>query len=156
MRFLDELNVSGKRVLMRVDYNVPLKGETITDDNRIRQSLPTLQMALDGGASLVICSHLGRPKGAPDAQFSLKPVAARLAELLGREVKMAPDCIGPEVRAMADALKPARSCSSKTCASTPARPRTTPISAANWPASARSTSTTPSVRPTGPTPRWSE
>lgn len=106
MRFLDELNVSGKRVLMRVDYNVPLKGETITDDNRIRQSLPTLQMALDGGASLVICSHLGRPKGAPDAQFSLKPVAARLAELLGREVKMAPDCIGPEVKAMADALKP--------------------------------------------------
>jgi len=106
MRFLDELSVSGKRVLMRVDYNVPLKDGAITDDNRIRQSLPTLQMALDGGASLVICSHLGRPKGAPAPEFSLKPVAERLAELLGREVKMAPDCIGPEVRAMAEALKP--------------------------------------------------
>lgn len=106
MRFLDELSLAGKRVLIRVDYNVPLKGETIVDDNRIRQSLPTLQLALDGGASLVICSHLGRPKGAPDPQFSLKPVAVRLAELLGREVKMAPDCVGPEVKAMADALKP--------------------------------------------------
>jgi phosphoglycerate kinase len=106
MRFLDELSVSGKRVLMRVDYNVPLKDGAITDDNRIRQSLPTLQMALDGGASLVICSHLGRPKGAPAPEFSLKPVAERLAELLGREVKMAPDCVGPEVRAMAEALKP--------------------------------------------------
>ena len=106
MRFLDELNVSGKRVLMRVDYNVPLKDGVITDDNRIRQSLPTLQMALDGGASLVICSHLGRPKGAPAPEFSLKPVAERLAELLGREVMLAPDCIGPEVQAMAEALKP--------------------------------------------------
>jgi phosphoglycerate kinase len=103
---MDELSVSGKRVLMRVDYNVPLKDGAITDDNRIRQSLPTLQMALDGGASLVICSHLGRPKGAPAPEFSLKPVAERLAELLGREVKMAPDCVGPEVRAMAEALKP--------------------------------------------------
>jgi phosphoglycerate kinase len=106
MRFLDELNVSGKRVLMRVDYNVPLKDGAITDDNRIRQSLPTLQMALDAGASLVICSHLGRPKGVPSPEFSLKPVAVRLAELLGREVKIAPDCIGAEVKAMADALKP--------------------------------------------------
>ena len=106
MRFLDELSVNGKRVLMRVDYNVPLKDGAITDDNRIRQSLPTLQMALDGGASLVICSHLGRPKGAPAPEFSLKPVAERLAELLGREVKLAPDCIGPEVQAMAEALKP--------------------------------------------------
>jgi len=106
MRFLDELKLDGKRVLIRVDYNVPLKGDTIVDDNRITQSLPTLKMALDGGASLVICSHLGRPKGAPDPAFSLKPVAVRLAELLGREVKMAPDCIGPEVQAMAEALVP--------------------------------------------------
>lgn len=106
MRFLDELSVAGKRVLTRVDYNVPLKGESIVDDNRIRQSLPTLRLALDGGASLVICSHLGRPKGAPDPQFSLRPVAARLAQLLGREVRMAPDCVGPDVLAMARALKP--------------------------------------------------
>lgn len=106
MKFLDELTLKGKRVLIRVDYNVPLKGETIVDDNRIRQSLPTLQLALDGGASLVVCSHLGRPKGAPMPEFSLKPVARHLAELLGQEVLMAPDCIGPEVRAMADNLKP--------------------------------------------------
>lgn len=105
MKFLDELTLKGKRVLIRVDYNVPLKGETIVDDNRIRQSLPTLQLALDGGASLVVCSHLGRPKGAPMPEFSLKPVARHLAELLGREVLMAPDCIGPEVHAMADNLK---------------------------------------------------
>ena len=106
MRFLDELNVSGKRVLMRVDYNVPLKDGVIVDDNRIKQSLPTLKLALEGGACLVICSHLGRPKGAPAPEFSLKPVAARLTELLGIEVRMAPDCVGPEVLAMAEALKP--------------------------------------------------
>lgn len=106
MRFLDELTLQGKRVLIRVDYNVPLKGDTIVDDNRIRQSLPTLQTALDGGASLVICSHLGRPKGQPVPEFSLKPIAAHLAGLLGRDVKMAPDCIGPETLAMAKALKP--------------------------------------------------
>ncbi len=106
MRFLDEINVSGKRVLIRVDYNVPLKGETIVDDNRIRQSLPTLKLALDGGASLVICSHLGRPKGAPAAEFSLQPVARHLSTLLEQEVLMAPDCVGPEVSAMAAGLQP--------------------------------------------------
>jgi len=106
MRFLDEMTVSGKRVLIRVDYNVPLKGDVIVDDNRIKQSLPTLNLALDRGASLVICSHLGRPKGAPDPAFSLKPVAARLSELLGRQVVMAPDCIGPQVQAMAQSLAP--------------------------------------------------
>lgn len=106
MRFLDEMTLNGKRVLIRVDYNVPLKGDTIVDDNRIKQSLPTLQLALDRGASLVICSHLGRPKGAPAAEFSLKPVACHLASLLKRDVTMAPDCIGPEVRSMAEVLKP--------------------------------------------------
>ncbi|NLV98002.1 MAG: phosphoglycerate kinase [Desulfovibrionales bacterium] len=105
MRFLDEISVSGKRVLMRVDYNVPLKGDVIVDDNRIKQSLPTLQLALDQGASLVLCSHLGRPKGEPVPEFSLKPVAKHLSTLLGREVLMAPDCIGPEVLAMAQSLE---------------------------------------------------
>lgn len=106
MRFLDEISVKGKRVLMRVDYNVPLKGESIVDDNRIKQSLPTLQLALDQGASLVLCSHLGRPKGEAVPEFSLKPVAKHLATLLGREVLMAPDCIGPEVLTMARSLEP--------------------------------------------------
>lgn len=105
MRFLDEISVSGKRVLMRVDYNVPLKGDVIVDDNRIKQSLPTLQLALDQGASLVLCSHLGRPKGEPVPEFSLKPVAKHLSTLLGREVLMAPDCIGPEVLGMAQSLE---------------------------------------------------
>lgn len=106
MRFIDELSLAGKRVLVRVDYNVPIKNGVIVDDNRITQSLPTLRLALDAGASLVLCSHLGRPKGAPASEFSLQPVAARLAELLGREVRMAPDCIGPESLAMAENLTP--------------------------------------------------
>ncbi|GAB1409174.1 phosphoglycerate kinase [Desulfovibrionales bacterium] len=106
MRFIDELTLKGKRVLIRVDYNVPLKGDTIVDDNRIVQSLPTLRLALDQGASLILCSHLGRPKGAPVPEFSLQPVARKLAELLGQEVLMAPDCIGPEVQSLAQALVP--------------------------------------------------
>ncbi|NCD26590.1 MAG: phosphoglycerate kinase [Deltaproteobacteria bacterium] len=106
MRFIDDLSLEGKRVLVRVDYNVPIKNGAIVDDNRIVQSLPTLRLALDAGASLVLCSHLGRPKGVPVPEFSLRPVAARLAELLGREVRMAPDCIGPESLAMAEDLAP--------------------------------------------------
>lgn len=106
MRFIDELDLQGKRVLIRVDYNVPLKGDTIIDDNRIVQSLPTLRLALERGASLVLCSHLGRPKGTPMPEFSLQPVARRLAQLLDMDVRMAPDCIGPEVQAMAEALVP--------------------------------------------------
>ncbi len=106
MRFIDELSLAGKRVLVRVDYNVPIKDGVIVDDNRIKQSLPTLQLALDAGASLVLCSHLGRPKGAPVPEFSLQPIASHLAALLGREVRMAPDCIGPEALAMAENLAP--------------------------------------------------
>ena len=106
MRFLDEMEFSGKRLLIRVDYNVPLKGQTITDDTRIRASLPTLELALKQGTSLVLCSHLGKAKGKPDEAYSLAPIAKRLGELLGREVIMAPDCLGPRTEAMAQALKP--------------------------------------------------
>ncbi|HBY59023.1 MAG TPA: phosphoglycerate kinase, partial [Solibacterales bacterium] len=86
----------------RVDFNVPLApgGQEITSDKRIKASLPSIQYALEQGAGLVLASHLGRPKGKPNPEMSLKPVAARLAELLGRPVRMAPDCIGPEVEAM--------------------------------------------------------
>ncbi|WP_425147015.1 phosphoglycerate kinase [Deinococcus sp.] len=87
MQTLDQLNTQNKRVLVRVDYNVPIKGDTIQDDTRISASLPTLQKLLDGGASVVLMSHLGRPKGGPDPKYSLKPVAARLSELLGKPVK---------------------------------------------------------------------
>ncbi len=101
-----DVNVEGKRALVRVDFNVPLKDGQITDDTRIRAALPTIQYLLDHGASVVLMSHLGRPKGEVKPELSLKPVAARLSELLGRPVRMAPDCVGPEVEAMAQALKP--------------------------------------------------
>ena len=100
-----DLDLNGKRVFIRVDFNVPLvkkdQGEMeISSDKRIKASLPTIQYALEHGAGVILASHLGRPKGKPNAEMSLKPVAVRLAELLGRPVKMAPDCIGPEVEAM--------------------------------------------------------
>src|SRR5512133_3901081 len=97
-----DLDLKGKRVFIRVDFNVPLAsgGQEITSDKRIRASLPTIQYALEHGAGVILASHLGRPKGKPNPEMSLKPVAARLQELLGRPVKMAPDCIGPEVEAM--------------------------------------------------------
>ena len=100
-----DLDLNGKKVFIRVDFNVPLvkneKGEMeISSDKRIKSSLPTIQYALDHGAGVILASHLGRPKGKPNPEMSLRPVAARLAELLGRPVKMAPDCVGPEVEAM--------------------------------------------------------
>ena len=100
-----DLDLNGKRVFIRVDFNVPLqKNEQgdmeITSDKRIKASLPTIQYALEHGAGVILASHLGRPKGKPNPEMSLKPAAARLAELLGRPVKMAPDCVGPEVEAM--------------------------------------------------------
>src|SRR5271169_1873426 len=100
-----DLDLKGKRVFIRVDFNVPLekngRGEMeITSDKRIRASLPTIQYALEQGAGVILASHLGRPKGKPNPEMSLKPVAVRLSELLKRPVTMAPDCIGPQVEAM--------------------------------------------------------
>jgi len=101
-----DIDIKGKRVLMRVDFNVPMEAGKVTDDKRIKASLPTIQYVLDQGASLVLMSHLGRPKAGPDPEFSLKAASQALAALLGKPVQMAPDCIGPQVEKMAKALKP--------------------------------------------------
>ena len=102
---LNDFDFSNKRVLVRVDFNVPLDGGRVTDDTRIRAALPTLEYLLDQGASLVLCSHLGRPKGV-DPQFSLRPVAEYLDTLISAPVSFAEDCIGPVAEAAAASLQP--------------------------------------------------
>lgn len=102
-----DMEVKGKRVLVRVDFNVPMDDRgNITDDTRIRAAVPTIQYLAQQGAKVVLASHLGRPKGQRNEKYSLAPAASRLAELLGREVRQAPDCIGPEVQALVDAMQP--------------------------------------------------
>lgn len=105
MKTIDDLgDLRGKRVLVRSDFNVPLDGTTITDDGRIRAALPTLTRLLDAGARVVVTAHLGRPKGEPEAKYSLAPVAARLGELLGKPVALAQDVVGESAKATVAAL----------------------------------------------------
>lgn len=101
-----DLDVNGKEVLMRVDFNVPLEDGAITDDTRIQGAVPSIKHLLSGGAKLVLASHLGRPKGGPEPKYSLAPAATRLGEILGQEVKLAPDSIGEETAALRAALQP--------------------------------------------------
>jgi len=101
---LAEADLKGKRVLVRCDLNVPLDGKTITDDTRIRASIPTVKYLMEKGAKVLLSSHLGRPKDGPEDKFSLGPVAPRLSELLGKDVVMAPDCIGDGVKACVDGM----------------------------------------------------
>jgi len=101
---LSEDDLKGKKVLVRCDLNVPLDGKTITDDTRIRASVPTVKYLVEKGAKVLLSSHLGRPKSGPEDKFSLGPVAPRLSELLGKEVVMAPDCIGDGVKACVDSM----------------------------------------------------
>jgi len=103
---VEQLDLQGKRVFLRADLNVPLAGRGVADDTRLRAVLPTLQHCLKAGASVILASHLGRPKGKPDPQHSLAPVANRLEELLGQPVPLAPDCVGEAVENLARALKP--------------------------------------------------
>ena len=102
---LNDVNLGGKRVLCRVDFNVPIADGQVSDDSRIVAALKTVKHILQQGGKLILASHLGRPKGKVDAKYTLAPIARRLGELLGREVPLAPDCIGPEVQKMVDALK---------------------------------------------------
>ena len=101
-----DIDLKGKRVLMRVDFNVPMQDGKVTDDKRIRASLPTIKYVLDQGAALILMSHLGRPKSASDSEFSLRPVSEVLASLLDIPVKMAPDFVGSEVETMIKELQP--------------------------------------------------
>ena len=107
MRYLSALSeLSGKRVLLRCDFNVPIKDGVITDDGRIRASIPTIKYLTERGSSVLICSHLGRPDGKPEQKYSLEPVAKRLGEILGQEVFFASDTVGSEARGVAKALLP--------------------------------------------------
>lgn len=104
VRDLSTADLAGKRVLVRCDLNVPLDGKTITDDTRIRASVPTIKYLIDAGAKVLLSSHLGRPKDGPEDKFSLGPVAGRLTELLGKPVTMAPDCVGDKVAAIVSGM----------------------------------------------------
>jgi len=104
--FIEDLQVSGKRVLMRVDFNVPIKDGKVEDEKRIAAALPSIKYLLDKGASVVLMSHLGRPDGKVMPEFSLKPVAAKLQELLGKPVQFVEDCVGPKAESACSALKP--------------------------------------------------
>lgn len=106
MKRVDQLEVAGKRVFVRVDFNVPLRDGAVADDTRIRAALPTLRYLIDARARVIVASHLGRPKGQVKPELSLAPVAGRLGDLLGASVALAPDCIGPEVEKLAAQLLP--------------------------------------------------
>jgi phosphoglycerate kinase len=103
---IDELDLAGRRVFIRADLNAPLEADQVADDTRLRAVVPTIQHALKAGAAVVLASHLGRPKGKPAPELSLRPVAERLEALLGQPVALAPDCVGPETLARARALRP--------------------------------------------------
>lgn len=103
---IKDIDVKGKKVLVRVDFNVPTKEGKVGDDTRIQAAIPTIEYLLDHGAAVILCSHLGRPKGGPDMAFTLKPVAEHLSKLMGKPVKFAEDCIGPKAEEAAKVLKP--------------------------------------------------
>jgi phosphoglycerate kinase len=109
MKTIDDVAVEGRRVLVRADLNVPLDGDRIADDGRIRASLPTLTALISRGARVIVCAHLGRPGGQPDLKYSLAPVAAHLGALLGQEVDFPGDIVGPQAHAAIAAMRPRRS-----------------------------------------------
>lgn len=131
---VDDIQVKGKRVLVRCDFNVPLKDGKITDENRLVQALPTLKKLIADGGRLILCSHLGKPKGEPKPELSLAPVAARLSELLGQPVVFAADSevVGPNARAAVDAMKDGDVISWRTPVTARKRQRMKKHSRGNW------------------------
>jgi phosphoglycerate kinase len=103
---IKDIDIRGKRILVRVDFNVPIKDGKVGDDTRIRAALPTIEYLLNGGAAVILCSHLGRPKGGPDPKFTLKPVADYLSQLMKKPVLFSEDCVGSTAEKAAKALKP--------------------------------------------------
>ena len=124
---IEDIDVSGKRVLVRCDFNVPIQNGVITSDKRIIEAIPTIKYLLEHGAKVILCSHMGKPKGTVNMKYTLAPVAKRLSELLGFEVPLAADTIGPDAKA-----KAGRSCS-RIHALTPAKRRTTLNLQKSWP-----------------------
>src|SRR6185295_5490433 len=106
IKTIPELDIGGRRVFIRVDFNVPFNGNgQVSDDTRIRESLPTIKLAIERGARVILASHLGRPKGKPDKQYTLEPVAARLAELIGDDVALTDEPVGDGARKVVNDLK---------------------------------------------------
>ncbi|MBI3325074.1 MAG: phosphoglycerate kinase [Candidatus Omnitrophica bacterium] len=152
-RTVKDVALAGKRVLMRADFNVPLDGSgAITDDTRIRETLPTVQHILQQGGRLVLLSHLGRPDGTRNPAYSLAPVATRLGELLKRPVQFVEDCLGPEVEQRAGALKPGEVLLLENVRFHPEEEKNDPAFAKHLAGWASCMSTTPSGRLTGPMP----
>ena len=153
MRTLRDLgNLEGKRVLVRVDFNVPLDQGRVADDTRIRAALPTIEALRAQGAALVLVSHLGRPKGV-DPALSLRPVAERLSELIGAPVTLAPAGVGPDVAKLAQELQPGQVMLLENIRFEPGETKTILSWLRPWPVWPMCTSTTPLGRPIAPMPR---
>ena len=144
---IDDENYAGKRVLVRCDFNVPMKDGVITNDNRINAALPTIKKLIADGAKVILCSHLGKPKNGPEAKFSLAPVAVRLSEKLGQPVTFADDdnVVGENAKAAVATMCNGEVVCCRTPVSARRRPRTSPLSARSWPAWPTLTLTTPSA-----------
>jgi len=152
-KLVTDIDVKGKQVLVRVDFNVPIKAGKVEDDTRIRAALPTIKYLLDQGAAVILCSHLGRPKEGPDPQYSMAPTAEHLSRLLGRPVSFSEECVGPAAEKAARRSSRAIYWCWKIPVSIRARPRMTPRWLANWRRWQRFTLTMPSAPRIALTPR---